>query len=68
MVKKSFDRLDKLKETKFMAVDAKSRTSLHIVKCDFNELVLNKICYLVVFTRINRPFTAKYTSEMLITK
>ena len=50
-----------------MAVDAKSRTSLHKVKCDFNELVLNKIFYLVVFTRINRPFTAKYTSEKLIT-
>ena len=68
MVKKYFERLDKLKETEFMAIDAKSRTSLQIVKCDFNELVFNKIFYLVVFTRINRPFTAKYTSEKLITK
>ena len=49
-----------------MAVAAKS--SLHMEKCDFKELGLNKIIYLVVFSCINRPLTAKYTSEKLIVK
>ena len=51
-----------------MGVVAKSRSSLHIEKCHFNKLVLNKIFYLVVFNCINLPFTAKYTSEKLIAK
>ena len=51
-----------------MAVVAKSRNSLHKEKCDFNELVLNKILYLVVFSCINLPLTAKYKSEKLIAK
>ena len=46
-----------------MAAVAKSRNSLHKEKCDFNKLVLNKIFYLVVFSCINLPLTAKYTSE-----
>ena len=51
-----------------MAVVAKSRSSLHKEKCDFNELVLNKILFLVVFSCINLPLTAKYKSEKLIAK
>ena len=51
-----------------MAVVAKSRSSLDIEKCDFNMLVLNKIFYLVVFSCINLPLNAKYTSEKLIAK
>ena len=51
-----------------MAVVAKSRSSLHKEKCDFNKLVLNKILYLVVFSYINLSFTAKYASEKLIAK
>ena len=35
-----------------MAVVAKSRSSLHKEKCDFNKLVLNKILYLVVFNTL----------------
>ena len=46
-----------------MAVAAKLRSSLRKEKCDFNKLVLNKIFYLVVFSCINLPPTAKYTSE-----
>ena len=61
MVKKSFERLHKIKEMQFVAVAAKSRSSLHIGKCDFKELVLNKIFYLVIFSYIYRPFIAKYT-------
>ena len=63
MVKKSSERLHKLKETLFMAAAAKSRSSLHIEKCNFNELVLNKKLYLVVFSSINRPLIANYKSE-----
>ena len=46
-----------------MAAVAKLRSSLHKEKCDFNKLVLNKIFYLVVFSCINLPLTAKYKSE-----
>ena len=63
MVKKSSERLHKLKGTLFMAAAAKSRSSLHIEKCNFNELVLNKKFYLVVFSSINRPLIANYKSE-----
>ena len=51
-----------------MALAAKSRSSLHIEKCDFNELVLNKIFYLVAFSCINPPLTATHTSEKLNAK
>ena len=51
-----------------MAVVAKSRSSLHKEKCDFNKLVLKKMLYLVVFSYINLSLTAKYTSEKLIAK
>ena len=51
-----------------MGVAAKSRSSLHIKKYDFNKLVLNTIFYLVVFNCVNLPLTAKYTSEKLIAK
>ena len=51
-----------------MGVAAKSRSSLHIEKYDFKELVLNTIFYLVVFNCVNLPLTAKYTSEKLIAK
>ena len=51
-----------------MAVVAKSRSSLHQEKCDFNKLVLNEILYLVVSSCINLPLTAKHTSEKLIAK
>ena len=51
-----------------MGVVAKSRSSFHIEKYDFNNLVLNKIFYLVIFNCINLPVTAKYTSEKLIAK
>ena len=51
-----------------MAVVAKSRSSLHKEKCDFNKLVLKKILYLVVCSCTNLPLTAKYTSEKLIAK
>ena len=37
MVKKSFERLHKLKETLFMAVATKSRSSLDKGKCDFQQ-------------------------------
>ena len=37
-------------------------------KCDFNKLILNKIFYLVVFSCINLPLTAKDTSEQFIAK
>ena len=49
-----------------MTVVAKSRSSLHKEKCDFNKLVLNKILYLMIFSCINLPLAAKYTSEKLI--
>ena len=49
-----------------MAVVTKSRSSLHAEKCEFNKLVLNKIFYLVVFSCINLPLTAKYIFEKLI--
>ena len=55
MVRKSFDILHKLKETYFMTVVAKSRSSLHKEKIDFKKLVLNKILYLVVLSCINLP-------------
>ena len=51
-----------------MAVVAKSRSSLHKDKCDVNKLDLNKILYLIVFSYINLPLTAKYKSEKLIAK
>ena len=51
-----------------MVVVAKFRRSLHIEKFDFNRLVFSKIFYLVVFSCINLPLTAKYTSEKLIAK
>ena len=51
-----------------MAAVAKSRGSLHKEKCDFNKLVFNKILYLVVFSCINLPLTARYTSEKIIAK
>ena len=43
-----------------MAVVAKSKSSLHEEKSDFNKLVLNKILYLVVFSCINLPRNVKY--------
>ena len=49
-----------------MALVAKSRSSLHKEKCDFNELILNKVLELVVSSCINLPLTAKYTSEKVI--
>ena len=49
-----------------MAVVAKSRSKNVKEKCDFNQLVLNKILYLVVFSCINLLLTAKYTSEKLV--
>ena len=49
----SLERLLKLKQTPFMAVLAKSRSSLHKENHDFNKLVLNKIHYLVAFNCIN---------------
>ena len=51
-----------------MTVVAKSSSKLHQEKCDFNKLVLKKIVYLVIFSSINFPLTAKYTSEKLIAK
>ena len=51
-----------------MAVVAKSRSNFDKEKCDFNNLVLTKILYLVVFSCTNLPLTAKYTSENLIAK
>ena len=51
-----------------MAVVAKSRSTLHKEKYDLNKLVLNKILYLVVFSCINLPITAQYTSEKCIAK
>ena len=51
-----------------MAVVARSISSLHKEKYDFNKLVLNKILYLVVFSCVNLPVTVKYTSEKLIAK
>ena len=51
-----------------MAVVAKSITSLHKEKCDFNKPVWNKMLYLVVFSCIGLPLTAKCTSEKLIAK
>ena len=51
-----------------MTVVAKSVSILHKEKCDLNKLVLNKIFYLVVFSCINLPLTAKYTSVKLIAK
>ena len=51
-----------------MAVVAKSTSSLHKEKCDFNKLVLNKILYLVVLSCIKLALTPKYTSEKLIAK
>ena len=51
-----------------MAVVAKSRSSMHIEKCDFNKLVLNKIFYLVVSNCINLRLAAKYISEKLFAK
>ena len=51
-----------------MTVATKSRRSLHIEKCDFNELILNKVFYLVLFSCINYRLTAKYTFGKLIAK
>ena len=51
-----------------MAVAVKSRSSLHIEKYDFNELVLNKLLYLVFFSCINGPVPVKCLSLELITK
>ena len=51
-----------------MAVAGKSRRNLHMKKCDFNKLVLNKIFHLVVFSYMNYPVTAKYTTEKLIAR
>ena len=51
-----------------MAVVAKSSSSLHKEKWDFNKSVLNKILYLVVFSYIKFPLTAKYTSGKFIAK
>ena len=51
-----------------MAVVAKARSSLHKEKSKFNKLISRKILFLVVFSCINLPPTAKYTSEKLIVK
>ena len=45
MVKEIFVILHKLKESSFMAVATKSSNNLPIEKCDFNQLLLNKIFY-----------------------
>ena len=68
MVKNFFERLLKRKETCFMAVVAKPRSSLNKKKCDFNKLDWNKTSCLVVVSCINLPLTAKYPSEKLIAK
>ena len=69
MVKKPFERFQKLRKTQFtIAEAAKSRSSLSIEKCEFYELVLNKIFHLIVFICINRSLTAKYTPEKLSAK
>ena len=60
--------LHELKESSFMAVAADSSNSLHIEECDFNEPVLNKIVYMNLFSCINYPLTAKYTTGELIAK
>ena len=51
-----------------MAVAAKSRSSLHKKKCDFNKLVFNKILYVGRFQLYKTPFTAKSTPEKLTSK
>ena len=51
-----------------MAVVAKSRSSFHKEKYDFNKLVLNRILYLVIFSSINLPLTAKYIPDKVIAK
>ena len=68
MVKKSFERLHKLKQTLFMAVEATSGSSLRKGNNNFNKLVFNKILYLVTFNCKNLPLIAKYTSEKLNAK
>ena len=68
MVKRSFERLHKLKQLLFTAVEAKSGTNLRKENRNFNKLVFNKILYLVTFNCINLPLTAKYTSEKLNAK
>ena len=45
-----------------MAVAADSSNSFHIEICCFNQPVLNKICYVDLFSCINRPLTVKYTT------
>ena len=44
------------------------KSSLHLEKCDFNKLFSHNILYLVVFSCINLPLTAKSTSEKLIAR
>ena len=51
-----------------MAVTANSDSSLHIEEFDFNQLLSNKMFYLVLFNCIKCPPTAKYTTEEFITK
>ena len=51
-----------------MVVVAKLRSNLDKDKCDFDNLILTKILYLALFSCINLPLTAKYTSENLIAK
>ena len=47
-----------------MVVAAKSSHSLlQREKPDFNKQMFNKIFYLIVFSCINCPLTAEYTSE-----
>ena len=47
---------------------AELRSILHIERCDFNELVLNRMFYLFVFRCKDLPLTVKYTSERLVAR
>ena len=51
-----------------MTVAAESRSSFHMKKCDFKELVFHKIFHLLVFSGINRPLNAKYLSKNRVVK
>ena len=51
-----------------MTVAAKSRSSLHKGKCDFNKLVLKIIIYVGPFQLYKPSFTAKYAPQKLIAK
>ena len=64
MVKKSFERLHKLKEI----YGSSSKVKKHEKKCDFNKLVFNKILYVGRFQLCKTSFTAKSKPEKLTSK